>query len=294
MNPLITRLLFGIGLALVISLAAWRAHSLSPTGAAAAAILGTVIFGLGGLGWAVLLLAFFISSSLLSRLFRKRKRTLDEKFSKGSRRDAGQVAANGGIAGLFVLLHVFLPAAGWVDHTGWAWAAFAAALAAANADTWATELGVLSHNAPRLITSGKLVERGTSGGVTLFGSLAALCGSALIALLAVLIWPGQISLIPTGLPTPILAPPQQLTWFGILTLAGFAGSLFDSFLGATLQAIYYCPSCCKETERHPLHVCGSPTRRIHGFAWLDNDWVNTACTLVGALIVLAAYALLNH
>ncbi|MBE0697434.1 MAG: DUF92 domain-containing protein, partial [Anaerolineaceae bacterium] len=261
---------------------------------AAAAMLGTVIFGLGGLGWAILLLAFFISSSVLSRLFRKRKRALDEKFSKGSRRDAGQVAANGGIAGLFVLLHVFLPAAGWVENTGWAWAAFAAALAAANADTWATELGVLSRSVPRLITSGEIVEPGTSGGVTLFGSLAALSASALIALLAIFFWQGQISTNSTGFPGAYLAVHEQLAWFGILTIAGFSGSLFDSFLGATLQAIYYCPACSKETERHPYHICGSTTRRIRGLSWLDNDWVNTGCTLVGALVALVGYLLLGH
>jgi uncharacterized protein (TIGR00297 family) len=285
MTPVLLKLLLGLGLALIIAYAAWRAHSLSRQGAAAAAALGTVIFGLGGLGWAILLLTFFISSSVLSHLFRKRKRALDEKFSKGSRRDAGQVAANGGIAGGFVLLSVLLPGTGQ-----WAWPAFAAALAAANADTWATELGVLSRSTPRLITSGKQVERGTSGGVTLSGSLAALAGAALIALFAVLFWQGQI----IGLSTRLLAPGEQLSWFFIITFAGLAGSLFDSFLGATLQAIYYCPTCCKETERHPVHLCGTPTTHLRGLTWLDNDWVNTACTLAGALIALAGYFLLSR
>jgi uncharacterized protein (TIGR00297 family) len=287
MNLWMVKLGTGLILALIIAAAAWRARSLSVQGAAAAALLGTVIFGLGGLSWAILLLAFFISSSALSRLFRKRKRALDEKFSKGSQRDAGQVAANGGIAGLFVLLQVILPGA-----TGWAWAAFAAALASANADTWATELGVLSRAAPRSIASGKIVERGTSGGITLFGTLAALAGSALIALFGVLFWHEQVFGIPTGLPAALLTPSERIAWFAILTLAGLAGSLVDSLLGATLQAIYYCPACCKETERHPNHTCGSPTRLVRGLPWLDNDWVNTLCTLAGALLALAAYRLL--
>jgi uncharacterized protein (TIGR00297 family) len=285
--------LIGFGLALVIALAAWRSRALSPNGAVTAVLLGAVIFGLGGLGWAVLLLAFFISSSVLSRLFRKRKRALDEKFSKGSQRDAGQVAANGGIAGIFVLFHTAFPA------NQWAWIGFAAALAAANADTWATEIGVLSHTSPRLITNGQVVERGTSGGVTLTGTLAALGGSALIALLAVIFWQGHILTLPTGSPdwldTLVSSPaaalpcPQTLTWLGLITLAGLAGSLIDSFLGATLQAIYHCPVCQKETERHPLHSCGSLTYLIRGMRRLDNDWVNTLCTLTGALVGLAAY-----
>ncbi len=101
--------LLGVVLAALIAYAAHRVRALSDSGAIAAGLLGTVFFGLGGLRWAALLLAFFISSSALSRLFRQRKATLDEKFSKGSERDAAQVAANGGVAGLFVLLHVFSP-----------------------------------------------------------------------------------------------------------------------------------------------------------------------------------------
>lgn len=60
----------GLGtlLAILIAAAARKTRSLSRSGAYAAVVLGTTIFGLGGLGWAVLLLAFFISSSLLSRL----------------------------------------------------------------------------------------------------------------------------------------------------------------------------------------------------------------------------------
>ena len=81
----------------LIAVLAWRAHTLSTSGAWAAALTGGLIFGLGGWPWAVLLMTFFVSSSLLSRLFRKRKIALDEKFSKGSRRDWGQVLANGGL-----------------------------------------------------------------------------------------------------------------------------------------------------------------------------------------------------
>ena len=62
-------------------------------------------------------------------------------------------------------------------------------MAAVNADTWATELGVLSRTPPRLITSGKVVERGTSGGVSLAGTLAALGGAAVIGLAAALAEP---------------------------------------------------------------------------------------------------------
>jgi len=262
------QLVIGLAAAVVIALAAYRARSLSRSGALAAALLGTVVFGLGGLGWAVVLVGFFVSSSGLSRFAGRRKEALNEKFSKGSQRDYAQVAANGGIAGLFVILHVLFPQALWP------WAGFAGALAAANADTWATELGVLSRSAPRLITTGQRVERGTSGGISAAGTLAAGSGALFIALLAVLFWPGGLL---------ALGWEQIAAALAAVTLAGLAGSLVDSLLGATLQAIYHCPACGKETERHPLHLCGTPTTRLRGLSWLGNDWVNTLCTLSGAL-----------
>ncbi len=275
---MLIQLLLAFLLAAAVALAAYRAHALSRSGALTAALLGTIIFGLGGLAWAVLLLGFFISSSLLSHLFARRKAALNEKFSKGSRRDAAQVLANGGVAGLLVLLHAAFPSAAWP------WVAFAGTLAAVNADTWATELGVLSKSTPRLITTGRPVERGTSGGVTPGGTLAALAGALLIGLLALPLWQngGETS----GAVTHLLR-------LAVIGLAGLAGSLIDSLLGATLQAIYHCPACEKETERHPLHTCGTATTRIRGLAWLNNDWVNITCALAGGLLALAAGTLLT-
>lgn len=267
----------GAVLAAIIALGAYKLRSLAPSGAWGAFILGTLIFGLGGLSWAALLLTFFISSSLLSRLFKRQKAGVNEKFSKGSTRDAGQVLANGGAAGLAVILQAIWPQAGWL------WIAGAAALAAANADTWATELGVLSRSDPRLITSGARVEKGTSGGISLAGLAAALSGSALVALAALFFWPEY-----AGLPGAAFLPRLVL-----ISLAGLAGSLVDSWLGATVQAIYYCPVCQKETERYPQHACGAATTLKRGLPWLDNDWVNTACTLSAGLIGGLAAALLS-
>jgi len=89
------QVLLGLILAVMISLLAYFAGALSVSGAVAAAVLGAVVFGLGGIPWAIVLLAFFISSSGLSRLSGKRKTALNEKYSKSSRRDAAQVLANG-------------------------------------------------------------------------------------------------------------------------------------------------------------------------------------------------------
>jgi len=261
------QILLGLILAGGVALAAWRLRLLSGSGAAAAAGLGTLVFGLGGWQWAVVLIAFFATSSGLTRLFGRRKQHLAGAFSKGGRRDAGQVLANGGVAGLAVLAHAVWPAAPAP------WLLFCGALAAVNADTWATELGVFSPSAPRLITSLKTVARGTSGAISVAGTLAAVAGALCIGLLGVWVW-------------PVTTPAEFAGPLAALTLAGLAGSLVDSLLGATLQAIYYCPACARETERHPHHTCGTATRLLRGLPWLDNDGVNLACAVVGALLAL--------
>lgn len=260
------QLLYGFLIAFIISFLAYRAHSLDKGGAFAAAIVGIIIFGIGGWQWAILLLAFFLTSSALSRAFKNHKQDLSEKFSKGNQRDAGQVFGNGGVATAFVLIHALYP------ESSLGWVGFAASLAAVNADTWATELGVLNPTPPRVITDlRKRVEKGTSGGVSLFGMFASLSGSALIALLAVLLSP--INTLSTS-------------YFLLITAAGMAGSLLDSLLGATVQAMYYCPTDQKETEKHPLHTCGTKTIHTRGWAWLNNDLVNLACAMFGSIAAL--------
>jgi uncharacterized protein (TIGR00297 family) len=262
------QLLLGFLSAILIAYLAYRAHSLNKSGAIAAMFTGTIIFGIGGWQWAILLLTFFVTSSALSRAFKKRKQGLDEKFSKGHERDAGQVFGNGGIATTFAALSWVFP------HEPWTWIGFAAALAAVNADTWGTELGVLNPSSPRMITNlRKAVEKGTSGGISLIGTLAALAGSGIIALLGVLLPPTDSWSLNAG------------HWL-LITFAGLAGALFDSLLGATVQAMYYCPTHRKETEKHPVHTCGTLTVHIRGWKWLDNDWVNFSCGAFGVVVAL--------
>jgi uncharacterized protein (TIGR00297 family) len=266
----------GFLLALIIGGLAWRAGALSPSGALAATLTGGLTFGLGGLPWAVLLLAFFISSSGLSRLFAGRKAVLSEKFAKGSRRDWAQVLANGGLGAALAIAWALL---GGPD---WAWLGFAGAMAAVNADTWATELGVLSPAPPRLVTNGKAVERGASGGISPLGSLAALGGALLVAGLAAAIPPAGYR---------AAAGSSLLGTLAAVTLGGGCGAFFDSILGATVQAIYYCPNCEKETERHPRHTCGIQTTRIRGWEWLNNDVVNFLASMVGGAVTVILWRL---
>jgi len=282
MDQTLAKFLIGLVAGVGVAFLAYRARSLDLSGALAAAGLGTVVFGLGGVGWAAVLLTFFISASALSKVFTTKKEVVGQNFAKGSRRDAGQVVANGGMGGILALAYFFLvqffPASPILLAL---WLGFCASFAAANADTWATELGVLNPRQPVLVSTFKRVPQGTSGGVSLVGTLAALAGSALVGGMGVL--SGLAGWAPaTGLPL----------WAQFLTIsgAGLLGSFVDSILGATVQAVYTCPACQKETERHPTHSCGAATLLKRGWPWLTNDWVNTACTLsAGVLAVLLGF-----
>ena len=73
--------------------------------------------------------------------------------------------------------------------------------------------------------------------------------------------------------------------------SGLAGSLVDSLLGASVQAIYFCPACAKETEK-TTHGCGTPTQHRRGWRWLNNDAVNFVSSLIGALVATGIFTLI--
>jgi uncharacterized protein (TIGR00297 family) len=262
------RLILGLFFSSGIAVIAYRRHSLDKSGVAGAIATGTSIFGMGGWSWGLSLIYFFVSSSLLSHFRQGDKASAAaDKFSKGARRDLAQAAANGGLATLFAIIYGMArsPRTRRLAQAG-----FTGALATANADTWATELGVLSASKPRLITTGRPVEPGTSGGITLLGTAASSLGAFSLGFFF-WAWQGfRKSLAP--------APPIAL-------ISGMSGSFFDSVLGATLQAMYYCPVCEKETERR-IHRCGTPTQPLRGIAWMNNDAVNFLATACGSAVAM--------
>ncbi|HZZ66404.1 MAG TPA: DUF92 domain-containing protein [Candidatus Baltobacteraceae bacterium] len=256
------QVLAGAVLAAAVSLVANRTHILTQSGAIAAFFIGTIIFGLGGWPYAALLFAFFIPSAALSRLGRERKKALADVGKQGAR-DAWQVLANGGLAAACVV-------AGAVTHDGFARYAYAGALAAASSDTWGTEIGTLARMTPRSILTFAPIPAGFSGGVTLIGTVAEVAGAAVLALIA--------AALAVGAALPILA-------------AGFAGALIDSFLGATLQTLWFCGACGRACETNPHH-CGTPATLIRGVRWMNNDAVNFCATLAGAAIAVLLSRLL--
>lgn len=274
-------LLTGFVLSLVIAGLAYRRGSLAASGAIGAVVVGTLVFGLGGWVWGVLLALFFVSSSALSHFKEGEKAATAEKFEKGHRRDMGQVLANGGLGALIAVLSAVVPES-VVPNSLWFFL-FLGVMATVAADTWATELGTLSQSPPRLITSGQVVEVGTSGGISGLGILVSLAGGALIGLAAGLLG-GIAGMLGSNAATVLL-----LTAVG--AAAGLAGSLTDSLLGATLQQIYYCDVCGKETESR-VHRGSHETRPLRGWSWMNNDLVNLISSLVGGLAAAGLAALL--
>lgn len=250
----------------LIAWTARRKKSLSMSGMWAAVVLGTLMFVWGNLSWYGTLIAFFVSSSLLSHWKKQDRAEAEARYARSGERDAVQVAANGGLALLACWFYHLHP------HPFW-WMFFIGVLASVNADTWATEIGGLSRSVPRLVTSGKPVPPGTSGGVTVLGLFAAAAGGLFIGGIA------SMLLAIEGGGARLSSVTELLLIGGI---AGVAGSLADFVLGASCQAVYRCRNCDLETEKH--RHCGRPARKIRGAVWMNNDAVNVLSSAVGGTL----------
>jgi len=269
----------GLGLSgLVGGLARW--HSMLTTGGVVGSMLiGTIVFTVGGFAWSVVVVVFFASSSLLSRVSSERKRLVAaDKFSKPGARDLFQTIANGGIGTLAALAYGLRG-----GRSAWLQAAFVGAFAAATADTWATEIGTLARSQPRLVTTGKRVPPGTSGGVTWLGTSATVAGGLVLGLTAAV--------------TARVITKENASSAASLVAAGVSGglggALVDSLFGATVQQVYFCPRCESETER-AVHSCGTRTRTLRGWSWIDNDVVNLLSTACGAAAAASTYWLVSR
>ena len=262
--------------ALLLAVISIKVKFLNNSGATATFLLGTTIFGVGGLDWTVPLLTFYLLSSILSKLGHKRKAKFDLVFEKGSQRDAGQVYANGGVAWIMMVLYS-------LTDDPYIFFAYLGTLAAVQADTWATEIGTMWPNAKaRLITTFKDVPVGTSGGVSIPGTSASFIGSLFVCSSAVLMnvkWVHQLGIL------------QSLLVIGV---SGLIASLVDSFFGATVQAQYYDPIRQKVTERtHSVAPDGSlvANELLKGYHFVNNDLVNTLCAISGSVV---AYMVVRH
>ncbi|NNG16505.1 MAG: DUF92 domain-containing protein [Gemmatimonadales bacterium] len=229
----------------------WRMRALTGAGAWAAWAVGTTILISTGWQGGGVLAVFFVASTAVSRVLPPKVNAQD---AKGDRRDAWQVLANGSVAAGGALFGLAEPALGmWL---------LTVSLAASASDTWATAVGTWSGKTPRDLRTGLSVAPGTSGGVTVPGTIGAIGGATVVATSGAVV-AESLGLLLAG------------------TLLGLLGMAVDSLLGGAAQGRFYCPECERPTERS-VHRCGAPAILKKGWRWFSNDLVNFCAIAVAA------------
>jgi uncharacterized membrane protein len=251
-------------------------HALSGAFAMVACYLISA-FG-GGWVWGVLVLMFFLTTIIWSHFGRDRKALLLDRLLGHARIGWIQVTGQLGWGCILALLAIL--GQHFIGFTG----AFVGVIAAANADTWATEIGVLSRQQPRLVNNGRLVAAGTPGAVSLLGLVSASGGAWLTGFTALAFY-FMIATFDERIWT------SSLIWLPIgATLGGLVSSVVDSFLGSVLQGMYYCEHCQRISE-DAVHQCGLPAKQIRGWSWLTSQGVDLVASLVSAAITMSCVLL---
>lgn len=247
----------------IVAIGGAVARLLTVGGALIAFFVGSSVWIGLGLDGLLLLATFFLTSSFWSLYRRDQKSESAQHIEKGEQRDAYQVLANGGWAALFALYGTLFQEE--VFYVG-----AVCALATANSDTWASEIGVLSKGRPIHVFTLQRVPRGTSGGVTVLGTVAGGLGAATIAFLASLL---EIFSLEAAI---------------VVFLFAVGGMWLDTLLGATIQRKQRCLICKNETEAR-IH-CGQRTVYLRGLKWMTNDVVNASA--IGVSTIASLYIVL--
>lgn len=268
------------GAVIISSLLAWRGrsrNSLSATGAIAAWTVGFISFSCA-LRSGMAMIAFYYSSSRLTKMQAKLKQRLDAEYKPGGQRNAEQVLSCSLIAtGLSVAHWIYVGVDGPIAMSPSLHSMLMTGIlghyACCTADTWASEVGVLNKAWPRLVTKPwQRVPPGTNGGVSGLGLLASVLGGSFIGV--VFVFAG------TGAGWPV----EELWLIPFGGAIGIIGSLLDSLLGALFQATYYDGKAGK--------VVSSSTQGelICGMDVLNNQQVNmVSVALTTALAMLFPY-----
>lgn len=268
----------GVFLATYVGFKGYRSRSLSPSGALAAVAVGAVTLG-SSFRCGLVLLAFFFASSALTQ-FGEENKDVEEDFKQGGQRNWVQVLANGLIPALYAFKGAMLSRG--LEYTvlpsnphplySFLTAGFLGYYSCCCGDTWSSEVGQLSEQEPRLITTLRPVRKGTNGGVTLLGLGASIIGGLYIGLVFYLT--GMLS------PSAVFGNASgQWPLVGVCAAAGLTGSLIDSILGATVQFTGYNRVTGKITG-----TSGPDVSRISGIALLDNNGVNIVSALLTSLM----------
>ncbi|XP_036373874.1 transmembrane protein 19-like [Megalops cyprinoides] len=273
------RWLFSILVPLILVSRAMKRKSLDHSGALGGMLVGFILT-MANMSFFSSLLAFFVTSSKLTRWKGEVKKRIDAEYKEGGQRNWMQVFCNGGVPTELALLYMIEVGPGEIpvdfgkQYTAtWMCLALLGALACSTGDTWASEVGpVLSKSKPRLITSWKEVPAGTNGGVTPVGLVASLLGGMTVGVayfITQLLFVRDLNLA---------APQWPVIIYG--AMAGLLGSILDSLLGASMQYSGYEEGTGKvvnHESRTAKWICGKPI--------LDNNAVNLFSSIIIALVL---------
>jgi uncharacterized protein (TIGR00297 family) len=227
------------------------------------------------------LAAFFFSSSRATKYRQDIKKKIEKDFKEGGQRNYIQVLCNGGVGSLFAFVYLLEIGVGELPvnfekhyYASLLNIAIMASYACVNADTWASELGILSKSDPVLITTLKRVPRGTNGGISLFGLVVSFLGGIFIGLfhyVSTIIFVDRDEMIDNKYP--------QFPIIFLGGIAGLYGSLIDSFLGATCQFSGQTPEgfIVEDIEERVVKISG---RKI-----LNNHLVNLFSCFITAITI---------
>lgn len=210
--------------AVAIILYAYQKKKIDLSALVAAGLVGTVALLTVGVDWLYLILTFFIIGNLITKYKYSAKKNLG--VAEGIR-TFRNVFGNGGAATIFAIFYLL------TDRNPVLLLGFMGAMATATADTFATEIGQAHEREPRLITNLRKTKVGTSGAISLPGSIAALIGA------------GIISSIPLFFSINLDKTPI----FFIGTISGFIGCNVDSLIGATIER--------KKVDKHMTNFLGT-------------------------------------
>ena len=193
----------------VFTAVARATRGVSPSGAAAGALVSFLLYVSAGAGAFVVLVCVFVLALITTRLGYSRKERLGTA-EKSDGRTASQVFANLAAGTAATILFAVRGGAIYL-------LAFAAALAEAAADTVSSEYGQAHSEHARLITTWQLVPAGTDGGITVAGTCAGAAAALIVSVMS-----ASVRLIPWS-------------WVTLSALTGTVGMLLDSVLGAWLE-----------------------------------------------------------
>lgn len=258
---MIDSVLIGLFISGLVAGLAYFKRSLDKSGLLAASLLGMLIYVFGGiLVWGTLI-AFFISSSLITKLNENK----DKKHTQG--RNYVQVIANSLVPVIFSVLY-------YVFNNEIFILAAVVSISTSNSDTWASEIGAMSKGKTFYILNFKVAPKGVSGAISGLGTFASLIGALFMGLVFVGLY---------AITEPMTL--TQVLYYGfVITTCGFLGNLIDSYLGALIQAKYRGVDTGTYTEKRWL-----PNEKVvlaSGLALITNDMVNLLSALSASILTI--------